>query len=140
MDCEDCRRFDEDLIPYVLGLVDDEARARLDEHMVGCATCLRAFLETKRHVERAGGSPRPSPAAKERLRQALFDRPAASRPARVWRSLARPVPLYQAFGAVLAVAALAALVPRFVEIGAARTRAHVRVDTSRQVPESVGIY
>ena len=140
MDCQDCGRFDEDLIPYVLGLVDDEARARLDEHLLGCATCLRAFLESKRQLERHGGGPRPSPAVKERLRADLFARPAPSRPARLWASLARPVPLYQAFGAALAIAALAMLLPRFVDVRAARTHTDVRVDTARQVPESVGIY
>ena len=137
----DCRGFDEDLIPYVLGIIEhDEARVRIEEHLLGCPSCLRAFLETKRHVERAGGSPRPSPAVKERLRAALFAAPVVSRPARFFRSFARPVPLYQALGAALAVAALAVFAPRLVDGRAARTRADVRVDTARQIPESIDIY
>jgi anti-sigma factor RsiW len=143
----DCKGFDEELISYVLGVSSDEARAEMDGHVLGCADCLRHFLEIKRHVERTEGGPRPSPRVKERLREALFVETA---PRRFARSLAKPVPLYQALVAAFAIAAIAAIAPRIIAVGSlgslrglsatGATRAVTRVDSSRKVPEAAAIY
>jgi hypothetical protein len=109
----------ETLIDYHFGTLPADRRAAVEEALLGSPEALRAYLRTKRELDRAhartqhahGDAPGdadevPSPAARQRLRAEVAElvRP---RPARkLWGVLARPVPLYQ----TLAVAALAGLV------------------------------
>jgi anti-sigma factor RsiW len=77
----------------------DAERAVVEAHLRECPACVSAFLEVKRHVELAEGTPRPSPAARARLRAAVA---AAVLPPRArWE---RPV----AFALAAAAALLAA--------------------------------
>jgi putative zinc finger protein len=101
----DCEVIQPDLAPYHFGAVDDRARAAVEAHLLGCRGCLSAFLALKRAIETAP-EPRPSEAARARLRQAagvVLDRLAAEQ--------RRPRPLWArtATGLVLAAAGAAAL-------------------------------
>src|SRR5437660_959575 len=63
----DCPLIEHGLLAYALGVADDEERARIDEHLLGCASCLKVYLGCKRQVE-SGTELLPSAAAKKRLR------------------------------------------------------------------------
>ena len=137
----DCSRIDEALIGYVFGAVDDAERDAVDAHLLACERCLKAFLALKRHIESGEGvASKPPPSAKERLRRELFPASRPSRLARALRPFARPIPLYQGVAAAVAIAALAAIIPRWIHPTAARTRSEVRVDTARQTAASLEIY
>lgn len=102
----DCVTIRPGLLAYHLGICDDDERERMGAHLLGCQACLRAYLAIKRAAEvlppDAGeGAPRPSQAARLRLR-AEVARSFRRTPARRLRGLlGRPVPLYQAAAALL---------------------------------------
>ena len=109
----DCRMIEKDLFAYALGTSSDEDRDRTDAHLLGCTSCLRAYLRLKHLLERgleagveAGDSlgARPSDETRRRIREdvAALVRPRGAARVRQW--LRRPIPLYQG----LAVAAVAA--------------------------------
>jgi len=54
--------------PASSGSVD---RRRVEEHLVSCAACVRAFVEIKRAIETSEEAPAPSPAARAKLRHAV---------------------------------------------------------------------
>ena len=100
----DCRLIQVELVAYQFGSVADEARDRIEAHLLECPGCLKAYLALKREVETAQAGPRPRPAARDRLRRAVVQElaqrsSAAAQPA-WWR---RPL----AFGFVAASAAAA---------------------------------
>jgi len=66
-----CDEIERELVGYHFGTLDEETRARVEEHMVGCAACVRAFVEIKRAVETSEDAPAPSPAARAKLRRAV---------------------------------------------------------------------
>jgi anti-sigma factor RsiW len=59
-----------ELAGYQLGALDEEARGRVEAHLVECAECVRAFVEIKRAIETSEAAPAPSDAARARLRRA----------------------------------------------------------------------
>jgi anti-sigma factor RsiW len=67
----DCKLIGDDLLAFHLGSLEEPRRAAVEAHLCGCADCLRAFLALKRAVEIGGDGPRPSSAARARLREAV---------------------------------------------------------------------
>jgi anti-sigma factor RsiW len=67
-----CTDVEPELVAYHFGLLEDDARTVVEEHLVSCGACLRAFIELKRAVETgAADGPLPSNAARARLRRAV---------------------------------------------------------------------
>ena len=146
----DCRVIAADLIAYHFGSTPDDARLRIDEHLLGCTDCLRSYLALKHHfAEGVSLGERPSPAARQRLRDAVASEFRPSAPARAARWLRRPIPLYQGVAAAAVVLALALVAP-LLAAGRAPSRAPgdanatmgvgERVDTARPAPESLSFY
>lgn len=132
----DCARVASDLVAYHLATLDDGARDAIDAHLLGCTTCLRAYLSLKRAAEK-GPLDRPSRDVRARLRDEV-ERTFAPKPRVVF--LRRRIPLYQGIVAAALAAAITTLV-----LGDVMRRAQVRegvpqVDTSRARAESLQIY
>lgn len=97
-----CDTVKPELVAYHFGTIDPEARRTVEEHLPGCGNCLREFIALKRDMETGEEEPRPSRAARERLRLAVARElhVRASAPARsIWRWWERPL----ALGGALAV-------------------------------------
>ena len=141
----DCRLIQGELIAYHFATAREEDRERIDEHLLVCTACLRAYLRLKRHIEHgASQGAQPSQAVRARLRH---DVEAAFRPSareRVRRWLQRPIPLYQGIAAAavaLFVAGAAPLVADAVADREPRSTARIeRIDTSRPSPQSLTFY
>jgi anti-sigma factor RsiW len=139
----DCRMIQEELFAYALGTSSEDDRDGVDEHMLSCTACLRAYLRLKRHVER-GGQQAARPSAETRLR-VRADVAALVRPrgvARVRRWLGRPIPLYQGLAVAAVAAGIAIGAPQIVSALLARhaPETTARVDMSRPVPRTLAIY
>ncbi len=96
-----CDTVKPELVGYHFGTIAPEAREAVEEHLPSCASCLREFITLKRAMETGEEEPRPSQAARERLRAAVARelRARAPAPARSWRWWERPL----ALGGALAV-------------------------------------
>jgi anti-sigma factor RsiW len=96
-----CDTVKPELVAYHFGTIGPEAREAVEEHLPNCASCLREFISLKRAMETSEDEPRPSQAARERLRHAVARelRARAPAPARSWRWWERPL----ALGGALAV-------------------------------------
>ena len=148
----DCSVIAADLIAYHFGTTPDDARKRIDEHLLGCTDCLRAYLELKHHfASGVSRGARPSAAARQRLRAAVALEFTPSVPTRAVRWLRRPIPLYQGVAAAAVALALALIAPLVAETRApSRARAPddtnasaprgERVDSARPAPESLSFY
>ncbi len=138
----DCSVIQPDLFAYHFATLDEEARARVDEHLLGCQKCLRAYLGIKRHMELGVGLPgRPSEAARLRLREAVADAFRPSLGARLGRWLRRPIPLYQGLATAAVVLLLASITPLLLRRPSpSALPGGERVDTSRSHPASLAIY
>jgi len=66
-----CSFVEPSLVGYHFDALDDSTRRRVERHLVGCADCVRAFVELKRSIETREGSARPGPAVRGRLRRAV---------------------------------------------------------------------
>jgi anti-sigma factor RsiW len=66
-----CATIEHDLIAYHFGAAAAAARAAVEDHLVACPACVRAFVALKRAIETAEAGPRPSDAARARLRRAV---------------------------------------------------------------------
>ena len=60
-----------ELTGYHFGVLGDEERRRVEEHLIECPECVRAFVEIKRAIETSEAAPAPSDAARARLRRAV---------------------------------------------------------------------
>ncbi len=98
-----CKNVSDDLLGFHLGALDQARRDEVEAHLLGCPDCLRSFLALKRSLELEEDGPSPSPASRERLRQAVLKELAGPERDR-WRWWERPL----AFG-LAATAALVAL-------------------------------
>jgi anti-sigma factor RsiW len=67
----DCELIQRELSAYHFGVVDDETRGALEEHLQRCPECLRDYLALKREIETASLREAPSPLAKARLLRAV---------------------------------------------------------------------
>ena len=135
----DCELMEGLLLEHVLGACEDADRDRVDAHLIACPTCLRCYLDLKRHVEGAERV-RPRAEVRDRLRRdvAAAFQPTIAR--KVRRAFARPIPLYQGFFAAVVAVAIAIAIPVAARGPSMRERSERRVDTSRQVPDSLRIY
>jgi hypothetical protein len=137
----DCAVIQIELAPYHLATCDEEARARIDAHLLECQDCLRAYLAIKRHLE-AGERARPSDLARARLRAAVAHEYRPTLATRATRALRKPVPLYQSLAAaaaiVLVVSAIVPLLAR--QAPPAETASGERIDTARPTPENLSFY
>ncbi len=66
-----CDTIEPELVGYHFGTQGEEARRRVEEHLVSCPECVRAFVELKRAIETSEEAPAPSPEARARLRRAV---------------------------------------------------------------------
>ncbi len=141
----DCSVISADLIAYHFATCDDDARARIDAHLLGCTECLRAYLAIKHHTDRGTSlDARPSDAARARLRAAVAAEFQPSLGARAARALRRPIPLYQSLAAAAAVvfvaAAVAPMLARTDSMPPMQATGGERVDTARPTPENLSFY
>jgi len=96
MRCED---FQANVVAWHFGEVTAEEREAAEQHLVGCAACLREYLKVKRELEAPAEAPRPSAASREKLRGAVADL-VAPKPAR-WLWWERPLAFALAGAAAL---------------------------------------
>lgn len=103
----DCQLIRGDLVAYHFGSVDERSRDAVEAHLVECPACLKAYLALKREIETAQAAPRPSQAARDRLRRAVAKEVAlgARAGAPWWRR-----PLAFGFAAATAAAMMLAIV------------------------------
>jgi anti-sigma factor RsiW len=138
----DCRLIHPELLPYLLGASSDAERERMDTHLVGCESCLRAYLRLKHDVQRgAVASARPSDQTRRRIRAdvAAIVRPRGAARVRNW--LRRPIPLYQGLAVAAVAAGLAIALPQVLSALTQRPpETTARVDMSRPVPQMLAVY
>ena len=96
----DCSLIQPDLVGYHFADLEEEARQRVEEHLVGCPQCLRDFIALKREMETT--PERPSPAAKDRLRKAVLREVGSRERGVAWSWWERPLAAAFASAAVLA--------------------------------------
>lgn len=77
----DCKRVDEELVPFALAALDGATRAALEAHLVGCSRCVSAYLAVKRAVDAGEEAEAPSELARARVRAEAERTLAAARPA-----------------------------------------------------------
>ena len=138
----DCAGLASHLVGYHFATLDDAERDAIDAHLLGCTTCLGAYLALKRASEKHPLE-KPSAAVKARLRAdvlAAFPKKDA-RPARV-TLLARRIPLYQGLFAAALAAAIALALPSLLREG---RRGEIRegaprIDSARPRAEAFQIY
>jgi anti-sigma factor RsiW len=150
----DCALITEQLIAYHFATCDEPERTLVEQHLLACNDCLRAYLRLKRDIERgASGGDRPSDATRQRLRArvaAAFPPPASNAgapaaPPVTATTVARPrlwsrrIPLYQGLAAALLAAGLALLVPALLHGRPDPSGGDAVIDTRRPVPESIHI-
>ncbi len=63
----DMSHVESELVGYYFNEVEPEERARIEQHLMTCSSCCRAFVSLKHAIEVPG--PAPSAAARERLRR-----------------------------------------------------------------------
>ncbi len=98
-----CEAIERELVGYLFVTLDAETRAKVEEHLVGCAACVRALVELKRALEDGDDAPAPSPTARRRLRASVArELGLGAKPRRFWE---RPVAFAVAASAVLAAGA-----------------------------------
>jgi anti-sigma factor RsiW len=137
----DCALIQTELIAYYFGTCSDEERERIDEHLLSCTACLRAYLLIKRHVERgARASERPSSESRERLRAQVIARFKPTRTDSVRRFFRRPMPLYQGLAIAALVAVAIGIAPMFTKENAVARGPGEEVDSARSSAESHGFY
>jgi hypothetical protein len=67
-----CHDIQQELVGYHFGMMEGGAtRRQLEDHLVTCQDCTKAFVAIKRDIETAESGPRPSPAMRQRLRLAV---------------------------------------------------------------------
>jgi anti-sigma factor RsiW len=96
-----CDKVEPELVAYHFGTIDPEARQAVEEHLPGCAKCLREFISLKRAMETSEDEPAPSQEARQRLRRAVAYEVSGSAPILSWRWWERSL----ALGGALAVLA-----------------------------------
>ncbi len=99
----DCQLIQIDLVAFHFGDLAEPARESVERHLLECRDCLAGYLSIKREIETSQSSPRPSEAARLRLRRAVAEQVGAAGIARAelgwWRR-----PLGFGFAAATAIA------------------------------------
>jgi anti-sigma factor RsiW len=97
-----CDKFQPELVGYHFGLVAEETRQELEQHLVGCPDCIRAFVAIKRDIETAESAPAPSERVRQRLRRSVAQELGLVEPQRKWSWWERPLAFSFAGAAVVA--------------------------------------
>jgi anti-sigma factor RsiW len=97
-----CDRVQPELVAFHFGVVGDELRRVVEEHLPRCERCLADYLALKREIETAESEPRPSPAARAKLRRAVAEELGLGAAPRAWSWWERPLAFGFASAAVLA--------------------------------------
>lgn len=137
----DCSLIEPELVGFHFGTLDDEVRRGVEEHLCGCASCVRAFVAIKRGLELSEG-PLPSEAARSRLRaEVAAELSSRRRPARrTLRAVGRvALPLAMAAALVVALFASGALRRRGERDVAAPAAAVPAVDSIHSAPTSLDV-
>lgn len=137
-----CALIQPELVLYHFGTIAPESRAEVESHLLSCRECLSGYLALKRHLESEPDSgPRPSPAARVRLRDAVereFGRSIASRSERpaAGSGGARPRPLSVTWrrAASWGLAAAAAAAIAAVAFQGGFQTAHTPLGTGQNIP------
>jgi anti-sigma factor RsiW len=107
-----CERIRPELVGYHFGVIEEDLRREVEEHLVNCSDCLQNFLALKRDIETAESGPRPSPAVRDRLRASVLRELALPEPRR-WSWWERPL----AFGFAGVVTLVAMIAVTFLARG-----------------------
>lgn len=103
-----CSEHQADLVGYHVAILGAEARRALEAHLVACPHCVAAYIAIKRDLETAEDGPRPSGAARARVRASIAAE-LGKRP-RAWSWWERPLAFTLATAAtVLAMVAVTKL-------------------------------
>ncbi len=98
-----CREIQAELTAYHFGEILVEARTQIEDHLLGCSSCLRDYLALKREIELGELEPAPSPFLKARVRAAIAQE--LTPPTPVLRWWARPLAVgIASLAVVLAIA------------------------------------
>jgi anti-sigma factor RsiW len=132
----DCTMIDRELVAFHFGELGGAPRAAVEEHLPGCARCLRAYLDLKRAIEGAGEgageseAERPSDLARARLRSAIA------------REVGRRRWWWVAGGAVAAAGALVAVLIRHPQLPPVEPRPAPAsmVDTAAPAASSLNVW
>ncbi len=162
----DCSLMQKDLLDYHFGVAEAVCRQGMEDHLLSCKVCLRAYLDLKRAIETLPaellGDPtgdlsgeRPAAKTRQRLRaevERTFVAPRRLVVRRLGGFFLHPIPLYQAAAAFLLLIS-AGLLPAMLRthpgglspaaLSALPTggeRGGEIVDTSRQRAASLNLY
>ena len=126
-----------ELTCYHLGAVDDATRDAVEAHLVECPACLRAYLATKRAVDRPV---KPRDEVRRRLRAEVLATFRPSVMARVRGALARPIPLYQGLAVAACLAIVVGVAPTVTRRDPAPPAHADRIDSARPGERSLSLY
>lgn len=100
----DCKLVQAELIGYHFKTVSDEIEQEIGDHFVGCPSCLRSYLDLRKHaqldVTRQTG---PTVACRQQLRAEVCRTFRPSLISRIHRYVRTPIPLYQSAAALVLV-------------------------------------
>ena len=85
----DCEMTKSELVAYLFGVIERDTRTGVEEHLLGCSSCLSEFIALKRAAETADAEP--SRGARERLRHAVADELKSRAPRSSWSWWERPL-------------------------------------------------
>lgn len=107
----DCSMIRQEMVLFYFGDVSTEQRLKLEEHIASCPECLRSYFALKRSVE---VDDKPSAAAKNRLRAAVWEEVELKQRSPKWSWWERPLAVALAtvsiFFAVATVETIASIV------------------------------
>jgi anti-sigma factor RsiW len=66
-----CESVERELVGYHFNVLPEDARARVEEHLVACPSCVRALVAIKRSIETSADVPSPAEHVRGRLRAAV---------------------------------------------------------------------
>ena len=86
-----CETIEPELIGYQFATLSPEVRVRVEAHLAACPACLQSYFALKRALETEPDAlPRPSSAARARLRSAVATQIAQRNAPAPWRWWERP--------------------------------------------------
>lgn len=107
-----CETIEPELIGYHFATLEPATRRRVEEHLLTCDACVRAYVTLKRDIELGEDEAAPSEASRLKLRRAVMAE-LSGQAARPWRWWERPF----AFGFAAASVALALFAVALVATG-----------------------
>jgi anti-sigma factor RsiW len=122
----DCTLIEPELVGFHFATLDEAARARVEEHLLGCKACLSAFVALKRAIE--SEAPIPSETSRARLRAAVAAR-IKPRPLKRWVWL----------GSAAAAVAAAFVLGTMYGTPPSRSSSSDAIDSARAIPASFNV-